>query len=960
MISLQEILGLSEPNEPFPWQNALLDRLTGRVGNRLVLDVPTGLGKTSVMAAWLVALASGADLPRRLVYVVDRRAVVDQATREAERLRDWVSTDRETSQLLGLQSDERLPISTLRGQFADNGQWLRNPSMPAIVIGTVDMIGSRLLFQGYGVSRKMRPYHAGFLGAGSLFIIDEAHLVPPFEALLERVVTPNEVLRGDRANDLLIPQSVLISLSATGRGVSENVLRIDDKDLQHPVAGKRLRAIKRLRLLKPENDNDDLVERLATEAWKLSGFGTVAKRIIVFCTRRTDAMKVEQAVAKLAKADKKQGIPARKIFQQLFVGSRRVRERQELEAWLEAHGFLAGSKAVIDAPAFVFATSAGEVGVDLDADHMVGDLVAYERMVQRFGRVNRRGEGEAEVHVLLQRDVPDKKEADALSKAQAKAERQRGAKDHEVVRQFELAPKYRAAMEALPLIEGESARDASPEALRQLKINANTDDRLASVLADATTPAPLRPQLTRPILDSWSMTSLEKHSARPFVAPWLRGWVDDEPQTTVVWRKYLPTLSSGCTNKQIADFFEAAPIHLTEKLETRSDEVFRWLLKRVDGITKLKEKPAKSTKPEELARLPKNDDVVAILVDRKGDVERRLTLDELRFDGGKSVQDEKKHFSRQLSSGTLVVDSRIGGLSGGLLDNKARITEPAEAADATDSNPWIRVAEDAQSNDIEPIPAFRIVDQSADELNEPTTSKQQDRVWRVCYRLPVQSSYEDEPSRFLVIEKYRQAVTNEESRSSIGVRTLEDHLADTEREVARLATTLGLSRELTLVFQIAARNHDHGKNCDRWQNAFSAPEEGRPYAKTLGPFRNSLLDGYRHEFGSLPLVKNDPDFSSLCEDRQDLTLHLVAAHHGFGRPIIRTDGCEDAPPSALAERVRDVALRFARLQQQWGPWGLAWLESILRAADHRASALVDEKEPTSKDINTEHPESIHG
>ncbi|MFN3351888.1 hypothetical protein, partial [Pseudorhodoplanes sp.] len=44
-----------------------------------------------------------------------------------------------------------------------------------------------------------------------------------------------------------------------------------------------------------------------------------------------------------------------------------------------------------------------------------------------------------------------------------------------------------------------------------------------------------------------------------------------------------------------------------------------------------------------------------------------------------------------------------------------------------------------------------------------------------------------------------------------------------------------------------------------------------------------------------------------------------------------------APPTALQERARDVALRFARLQRQWGPWGLAWWESLLRAADQQAS-----------------------
>ncbi len=61
------------------------------------LDIPTGLGKTSVMAAWLVARSQKASLPRRLVYVVDRRAVVDQATREAENLRSWVDDNPEVN-----------------------------------------------------------------------------------------------------------------------------------------------------------------------------------------------------------------------------------------------------------------------------------------------------------------------------------------------------------------------------------------------------------------------------------------------------------------------------------------------------------------------------------------------------------------------------------------------------------------------------------------------------------------------------------------------------------------------------------------------------------------------------------------------------------------------------------------------------------------------------------------------
>ncbi|MCB9698540.1 MAG: DEAD/DEAH box helicase family protein [Alphaproteobacteria bacterium] len=104
--------------EPFPWQVRLLENLLAEPTPR-ALDLPTGLGKTSVMAIWLVARACGArHLPRRLVYVVDRRAVVHQATRVAEELRAWVAGDEEVRAALGLVHE--FPISTLRGQFVEN------------------------------------------------------------------------------------------------------------------------------------------------------------------------------------------------------------------------------------------------------------------------------------------------------------------------------------------------------------------------------------------------------------------------------------------------------------------------------------------------------------------------------------------------------------------------------------------------------------------------------------------------------------------------------------------------------------------------------------------------------------------------------------------------------------------------------------------------------------------------
>ncbi|HWA80372.1 MAG TPA: type I-U CRISPR-associated helicase/endonuclease Cas3, partial [Acetobacteraceae bacterium] len=186
--------------KPMRWQERLFDRFEdGAIPQ--ALDLPTGLGKTSVIAVWLLALAWEAErgevkIPRRLIYVVDRRTVVDQATDVAERLRASLRsapaaslTAQVRDQLNKLCIDPTddaspLAISTLRGERADNREWQSDPGRPAIIIGTVDMIGSRLLFSGYGVSRRMRPFHAGLLGQDTLLVHDEAHLSEPFGRLI--------------------------------------------------------------------------------------------------------------------------------------------------------------------------------------------------------------------------------------------------------------------------------------------------------------------------------------------------------------------------------------------------------------------------------------------------------------------------------------------------------------------------------------------------------------------------------------------------------------------------------------------------------------------------------------------------------------------------------------------------------------------------------------------------------
>ena len=140
---------------------------------------------------------------------------------------------------------------------------------------------------------------------------------------------------------------------------------------------------------------------------------------------------------------------------------------------------------------------------------------------------------------------------------------------------------------------------------------------------------------------------------------------------------------------------------------------------------------------------------------------------------------------------------------------------------------------------------------------------------------------------------------------------------------------------MTDALATAARLHDDGKAALHWQTAMNAPKDkqGRPFAKTRGGGNLRLLAGYRHEFGSLLKAERE----DLPDSTRDLILHLIAAHHGYARPLISYRGCDEGPPSQMESKAGEAALRFSRLQRQHGPWELAWLEALLRAADQSAS-----------------------
>ena len=940
---------------PFPWQRKLFERLSGGELPSAV-DVPTGLGKTWVMAIWLLARAAGGRLPRRLVYVVDRRAVVDQATDSAERLRDAL----ERSDLLPVRNalglaGRSLPISTLRGQHVDNREWLDDPAGPAIIVGTVDMIGSRLLFEGYGVSRRMRPMQAGLLGCDALVLLDEAHLARPFEELLKAIEKGRRPrvgehggstfgkLAGPRASASLPPPFRVLPLSATLGSTSEPAVHctidddrvtIDDDDRTNETVRRRLEAPKTL-TVEDLAEGASLEGALAERAWDLARQEAEAvgrpMRMLIYCDRRT----VAEAVAVDLRRRAREAVPGSVVI--LFVGGRRVHERQLAADELRTRGLMADSDALPGTPVFLVATSAGEVGVDLDADHMVCDLVAWERMVQRLGRVNRLGSGAARV-VAIDQGPPEKKAAG-----------EEGIARHSAVR---------ALLAELPRTEG--GRQAGPAALVGLAAQRGR-------ITVASTRMPLYPALTRPLVDAWSMTSLAEHTGRPEVDPWLRGWVRDEPRTTVVWRRYLPVCIAGdrvdvLKDKEVEAFFEAAPLHVSERLETETWRVADWLKKRARKLAKQAESgpsgvesDGPAAEADDRIGTVESDGVaplrlrapVAFLFDNRGKLDDRGKLNDAWLALQDAAENLKlKELASRIAGRLLVVDARMGGLSDGLLNAEAK--EPVTTIECPEAWDEVSGSEDEAAG----LPSVRVRLSRDDERNRRLvesigTDHDADpnaEPWRDLWATPYRVSESDRPVTWLVVEQWRGGTSGEEGKSlTRSSQALDTHQEWAAKEAARIARDLDLDEADRTMLESAARVHDEGKRASRWQRAFNAPRNGGPYAKTRGPFNRHVLNGYRHEFQSmLDIEKNGLDGLDRSGPRFDLALHLLAAHHGHARPDMATDGCDGLPPSAAEIRAYEVGRRFVRLQRQWGPWGLAWWEALLRAADQRASRAFDE------------------
>lgn len=817
-------------NAPFPWQRALYERLVkGDVPS--TCDLPTGLGKTSVIAIWLLARAAGAALPRRLVYVVNRRTVVDQTTTEILRIR-------EKRTRAGIEGE--LAVSTLRGQMADNRAWSADPSQNAVICGTVDMIGSRLLFGGYRIGFRSRPLHAGFLGQDSLVVHDEAHLEPAFQALLEAVRREQE-----RAGDPW-PLRVM-ELTATSRTAAEAPFALGAEDHDHPVIAQRLGAAKRL-VLHAAAEKDVA----ASVSARCLDFRESGAAILVY-------LRTIEGVTSVAAALRRAGVQV-----QLLTGTMRGYERDRLVDTDSVFArFLPGDRASRAAgTVYLVCTSAGEVGVNLSGDHLVCDLTTFESMAQRFGRVNRFGErGDSEIHVFH----PVAEELDPE-------------------RPIDIARARTLSL--LAALDG----DASPAGLRRLDPAARRD---------AFAPKPEILEATDILFDSWAMTTIQGPApGRPDIAPYLHGIADWEPPTAqVAWRREVAVpLGTGPSDRKYArELLDDYPLKPHELLSDRTSRI-------IDALTAIAE-AAKG------GRLP------VWVISESGNVEIS-TLPEL-------LGAERKRLERDLQGRTLLLSPDSCGPNNGMLTADGAERAGAAANDVADE--WFDV--DGQMRK-------RVWDSDAPQgmrLVRSILLRDRDDEF-------AEDDVAEGPERWDWYERPRGADT-EGSRSATRPVLLEVHGTDVEREAIRIVDGLPLSEKLKRAVVTAARLHDIGKSRWVWQRSIGNNDRTRLLAKSGGKARPLEITGYRHELGSILDAERGELLNDLGDERE-LVLHLIAAHHGRARPHFPEDELFD--PEVRGVDLREVgvrvARRFAKLQKRYGRWGLAYLESLVRAADYAASA----------------------
>jgi CRISPR-associated endonuclease/helicase Cas3 len=542
---------------------------------------------------------------------------------------------------------------------------------------------------------------------------------------------------------------------------------------------------------------------------------------------------------------------------------------------------------------YLICTSAGEVGIDISGDCMVSDLTSLDSMTQRLGRVNRRGDGAAEIDVIYEAEADSKQKDNEWEKSRWKT---------------------LEVLQRLPICDWiEGRHDVSPAAL--LNLNLNDKERTA-----AFAPEPTSLPVTDILFDAWALTSIrDALPGRPPVATYLHGISEwQPPETLVAWREEVDIIKGELLQRyKPKDLLDDYPLKPHELLKDNTDRKGSGVFAQLDKLS---------------AIFP---NAPVWIVDTENEV-LSMTLKEMIERG-----------PDQLYDATVILPPKVGGLSRtGTLDGKAKPDEPIQH-DVSDL--WFVDKEQTQRGRI------RVWDDDP-EFEEKT------RGMRLA-RSPVDTNPtadetengEAPARRYWHWFARPRSADDDLSKTSTTAVKWQKHTDEVTENTQKIVEALNLPSKLQEALVIAAKFHDLGKRRKVWQRSIGNPVPDDWHAKSGRDWKScDICPDYRHEFGSLIDVERIEEckavLNKLGSGERDLVLHLIAAHHGRARPYFPIEEAFDPDSTPVGSEViaTEIPRRFARLQQQFGRWGLAYLESLLRAADYAASAGIS---PT-KNITT--------
>lgn len=926
-------------HEPFPWQQRLTAQVLARGAWPRAIDLPTGTGKTSVLdTAVFVLAAQPAISPRRVVFVIDRRIVVDQVYERAWRLRERIKAGatpilrQVQNRLRALSDGEPLGVVALRGGIPIDNEWAQRPDQPWIMVSTVDQFGSRLLFRGYGVSPGMRPIHAGLAGNDCLVILDEVHLSVPFAETLAQVQA------AALQSGPLPRRFAVVEMSATPSDQSAERFTLDSStDLDGcEELHRRVKVAKQAELesVKSHDAIPAAVLKIVKSIGKSSSeadpnvhsIGVIVNRV------RTARETYDTLVSA--------GYSA-----YLITGRMRPLDRIEvldrIGPVVDPDGILRGDEFTV-----VVATQAIEVGADFTFGALITECASVDSLRQRFGRLDRRGlnfhrtGNAAQAWILGPRSVVASKKTDPI-----------------------YGESVKATWKELERLAEHGPIAVDPTSLQGFPCN-------------AIAPRAQAPLLLKTHLDSWIQTRPEP-IVQPSIEWFLHGIAQNRPaDVSILWRWDRSSEALRLVPPRQAEFLQI-PIHAARAWLSGSAEV---------DIADVEQRDESESFPTS-AMSPASNWV-------------RWTGFE---DGAKPVD------IKDIRPGdVLVVDPGQGGLNAGTWDPSARET----VADLGDVAQWaygrkttLRLDSRLPGIHLPPTPADeveadrpvreRIIEWLENQLSK--IGQRPDWVHKAIERLGnnfevTSVGHDASGNGYYILTERHQATRNlivepgnldgsDVAGSLTGTGTrLDWHLEGVGGRAGRFAERLGLPVAIVEDLRFAGRLHDLGKVDRRFQLQLVGgdPVELEMLEHPLAKSRSGVYQdgqsvrgiqpyprGMRHEVASVAMIQSNSNVLNLAHDK-DLMLHLVGTHHGWGRPLPPI--IEDPEPQMLSyaldghfmeansdlvgsQLALDMADRFWRLVGRYGYYGLAWLEAILRLADHQQSAeeaATHERSPSQR------------